>query len=584
LTGVTGELNLDHPDPVLLDWRTSDNSRSSKVALPHPAIAAHLTILADVSLHNRHELIEQLGAATKDLDDAGLLLAAYAKWGEDCPRFLLGEFAFAIWDFKLQRLFCCRDQIGFCNFFYVYEKTRFVFASDIALLLACPHVPRKLNLKKFGALAVPGGQHQIHRETFHAGVLSLPSGTSMCVDREGVRQHRYWELNARDGHPYQTKPEALEALRDVLFRAVECRVGTGTRVAALLSGGLDSSAVASVAAKCLEKQNRTLTAISAVLADGQQTLGDERSYIEEFRSWPNIDIRYVTAPGRGPFDFLHDADRFARSPLRISTLYLYEELGKAALDAGGQTLLGGEGGELGATAWSQRYYLELALKGRWPTLARELRSARNTRNISPLRMMGAQILSALLPARGRTPLVLLAPRFQRDNCTRPPFRLPFISERQYQADMIRQWLRKHAAPRRQSATGLIGRSFPLLDKRVLEFCLTLSPSLNIEGGYHRCFIRKALEGILPKRIQWRSGKMPFSPDYFVRYNSQLHVAKDFVESIGPTDPVRSILDIEALKRLCVPVDPRVGSVAARDQVPGTIYAINFLRQFSEFRP
>jgi hypothetical protein len=106
----------------------------------------------------------------------------------------------------------------------------------------------------------------------------------------------------------------------------------------------------------------------------------------------------------------------------------------------------------------------------------------------------------------------------------------------------------------------------------------------VHDGYPRYPIRGALEGILPPRIQWRTTKAPFSPDYFVRYNAQLGIAREFVAAIGPRDPVRSVIDVDRLEKVLLPVDPVKGSVAARDDVPLTLYMICFLRQFSEFRP
>jgi len=78
--------------------------------------------------------------------------------------------------------------------------------------------------------------------------------------------------------------------------------------------------------------------------------------------------------------------------------------------------------------------------------------------------------------------------------------------------------------------------------------------------------------------------MPFAPDYFVRYNAQLPKARDFVAAIGARDPVRTIVDIDRLAKLLTPVDPVQGKWEALVSIPGTIYLIAFLRQFSEFRP
>ena len=109
-------------------------------------------------------------------------------------------------------------------------------------------------------------------------------------------------------------------------------------------------------------------------------------------------------------------------------------------------------------------------------------------------------------------------------------------------------------------------------------------SMDVGDGYPRYRIRAALDGILPPRIQWRTTKAPYSPDYFARYNAQLGMAREFVQAIRPNDPVRTVVDVEGLGKLLVPVDPAVGPTVARDEIPVTLYLINFLRQFAEFRP
>ncbi len=544
-----------------------------------------LDFSADVQLHNRADLARALGLQATS-GDRQLLLAAYAKWGEECPNFLLGEFAFAIWDERRKSLFCCRDHIGFRAFLYWSRGSRFVFAGDIEPIFSYPSgpgIPREVNRAKLAALAVPTAHHVRHQETFHSGILSLPPGTSMTVDRFGIRQRRYWAPQPGRVQVPKRPTEAIEALRDLLFAAVECRLEGNYPVASLLSGGLDSSSIVAIAARCLEKQNRELTAISAVLPEESRTrFADEREYIDEFRSWPNIRIEYVTAAGRGPFDSLSDPSRFAAFPLRSSRFYLNEECEKTALAIGARKLLWGFGGEFGVSSWSERYYLELAIRGRWRALFRELKRCRASRSASPARMLGRQVLNTLSPVRGWRPAVLLASDFRRQTKARPALRgrSPYL--RRHQLSEIRFWLSKHAMERGQSIS-LVPPCSPLLDKRILEFCLAMPESMDVGDGYPRYRIRAALDGILPPRIQWRTTKAPYSPDYFVRYNAQLGMAREFVQAIRPNDPIREIVDVEGVERLLAPVDAAAGPTAARDEVPVTLYLINFLRQFSEFR-
>ncbi len=522
---------------------------------------------------------------SEPVDDVQLLLAAYAKWGQECPNFLLGEFAFAIWDDSLKRLFCCRDQMGFGAFLYWRSATRFIFASDLEPILACPGVPRALNRRKFAALSVPTAPETLDEETYHSGIFSLPPGSSMTVEPGGIRKWRYWEPRLGAGPAVPKRPEeAFEALRDILFQAVECRLDRDRPVAATLSGGLDSSSVVGIAARCLEKQNRELTAIAVVVPDENRAqFADERDYIDEFRSRPNIRFEYVTANGRGPFDCLDNPSRFSIFPIHTSRLYLEEECGNAAIAAGARTLLSGFGGEYGATSWSERYYLELAIRLRWATLFRELKICRTTLSSSPIRGLGSQARSTLFPRHHWKQAVLLTRDVQRECDVKPAWtnRSPF--QRPYQLATIRHWLLRHAIARGQTLSPVPVRS-PLFDKRILEFCLALPVGMDVHEGYQRYPIRAALDGILPRRIQWRTDKKPYSPDYYLRYNAQLGMAREFVAAIGPHDPVRTLIDVDGLAKLLVPVDTRVGSYNALVAAPFTLYAINFLRQFSEFRP
>jgi asparagine synthase (glutamine-hydrolysing) len=126
-------------------------------------------------------------------------------------------------------------------------------------------------------------------------------------------------------------------------------------------------------------------------------------------------------------------------------------------------------------------------------------------------------------------------------------------------------------------------SYPLLDKRVVEFCLSVPAKYKVRHGYRRYLIRRALNGILPPRIQWRTSKAPFSPDYFFRYNSQLQKAREFVAAVGIGDPIRSVVDINTLDRLLQRPLVADGDDAALSLIPATIYLICFLRQFADFR-
>ncbi len=548
-----------------------------------------LKITGDVRLDNRRDLLGVLDLDPRDpahADNRALILAAYEKWGTGCAGFLLGDFAFAVWDGRLKRLFCCRDHMGIRYFYYWRDKTRFVFASDSLAILSVPGIPHQLNRRKFAASTLYNGTQFYPEETYHAGILSLPAGAWLTVDANGIRQQIYWQPQIRPELVPPREDEAFEALRGLLFDAVECRIGGANPpvVAAQLSGGLDSSAVVGIAARCLEKSNRTILALAAVVPEERRAqIADEREFVDEFRSWPNVRIEYVTAPDRGPFDSIEEPCLFAVSPIRTSRFYLYEAFEDAAVSNGLDTVLVGSGGEWGATHWGHRYYVELAVRLRWITLAKEMIRMKRKRDVSRLHYLAAQFRSMLPgPNPEFHPGILLARDFPRPAESSKPWKCYSPDHRRAQAASIEFWQRLHAIPREQTVRGRVRHSWPLLDKRVLEFCLAAPGSMKVRNGYQRYLVRGALDGVLPARIRWRSDKVPFSPDYHLRYTGQLGKAKAFVAAIGGNDPIRSVIDVEKLGILLRRVDSAADPVAL-ETVPGTIYAICFLRQFAEFR-
>jgi asparagine synthase (glutamine-hydrolysing) len=566
-----------------------------------PEASGDLIIAADAELHNGDDLFRALGPAAPStgpgafpgVNDACLIIASYEKWGEDCAARLLGDFAFAIWDKRRRRLFCCRDHLGIRPFFYWHQASRFVFASHPVTILRSSGVPRQLNRRKLAAMAVNRGKQFRHEETFHTGIFSLPPGSCVTFDAKGIRKWSYWNAETAASDVPKRDPEALEALRELLFESVDVRTRNLRTVGVQLSGGLDSSAIMAIAARQAARANRELTALSVVLpetgtleASGQpQQLQDEREYIDEFRSWPNVRIHYVTAPHRGPFDDITGEGRFETTFDRASNYFLFQAIQETASPLGVDVLLNGVGGELGPTCWGTEYHLELATRFRWFTLASELRALRAVQGIHPLRALGRPLLDALHPSRGFRPLMYFSAGFAGE-CDASPNtgKRHWPNHRTFQREMLRRWTSAHANAPPFHLSGGIRQTSPFIDKRVIEFCIAAPGRLKVAGGYRRNLIRRSLDGILPRKIQWRTTKAPFSPDYYVRYNAQIGKAREFVAAIGPRDPVGSVVDVDLLRRNLHPVDPITGTWDALVSVPMTIYLIAFLRQFAEFRP
>ena len=205
---------------------------------------------ADARLDGRHELIAKL---RKNFEtpptDAELILHAYATWQDDCVKHLIGDFAFAIWDSTRERLFCARDHLGVRQFFYTYANNQFVFSNTLNSLRLHPHVSNNLNELAVGDFLV-FGLNQDPSTTIFADIQRVPRAHTLVVSREGVRVQKYWRP-AATAISYKKDTDYIERFNELLTQAVEDRLRT-QHASILMSGGLDSSAIAAIASKSAE--------------------------------------------------------------------------------------------------------------------------------------------------------------------------------------------------------------------------------------------------------------------------------------------------------------------------------------------
>jgi asparagine synthase (glutamine-hydrolysing) len=514
----------------------------------------------------------------------------------------LGDFAFGIWDAGKQQLFCCRDHMGTYALFYYTDATKFVVSTNINVILATEGVPNKLNEQQMVRFVVPAAKHLSWSDTWFEHIHKLPAGSYCIVNKKGMRQQSYWKPEIGLELRFKNELEYTEAFQDILFKAVGDRIKSPFPITALLSGGLDSSSVVAVAAKILERQNRVLHTFSSVLPDeNDNILKDERYYIDQFKPVFNIQMNYITAPNRGFFSTLSDISASWTTPLLSPQYYLYQTFTQEAMALGSKTILEGGGGELGATSYAEGGYAEMFLKGHWVSLWQELKARKQRSGGSINRSIFSQVIRPLLPilqydTGSTTKMVdthcftpaytqhlqtMLAPR-HKDLKVMAHSILP--NHRQNQLETLRLIQKKSHG----NDVFPVGYLYPLMDKRLLEFCLNLPLDLKIKNGYQRYTIRAGMDKLLPPEIQWRTSKTPFSPDYIRRYNREKGEVLAYLEDIRSNDPIHTIMDIEKLKRwVQLPVDdnePRGKNYdIALNWVPQNIYLIHFLRRFSAFK-
>jgi asparagine synthase (glutamine-hydrolysing) len=198
-------------------------------------------------IYNYLELQQELGIAEfRTHSDTEVILAAYRRWGADCVKHLRGMFAFALWDEREGRLFCARDRFGIKPFYYTVQDGIFYFASEIKALL--PFVPA-IETDVDGLKDYLTFQFCLAGKTLFKDISELPAGHVLFASDAGhVRAERYWEIYYHLDFDHTARYFETQ-VRALLEDSIRLHLRSDVPVGAYVSGGLDSSAVASLAAR-----------------------------------------------------------------------------------------------------------------------------------------------------------------------------------------------------------------------------------------------------------------------------------------------------------------------------------------------
>ena len=255
---VAGNIGLVH---VLMRMTPEDRFERQPWRAASGAI-----ITADLRLDNRDEVLARIGVAPQDAmawPDSRVLLAAWEKFGDDLWATLRGPFAAAIWDARRRTLMLARDHLGLNVVMYHKTERFFAFATMPNGLFALHEVPRELSEEKIADFIVLN--HADHRTTFYRNIFRVLPAQLMTVKADGTMAQRcYW--STADIRPIRLKSDQAYAdgLRDGLDRAVRRQMRSAHPIGCYLSGGLNSSSVAALAARALGKKGQRLTAFTQV--------------------------------------------------------------------------------------------------------------------------------------------------------------------------------------------------------------------------------------------------------------------------------------------------------------------------------
>lgn len=189
--------------------------------------------------------LEDLGHVFRTKVDVEVILHLYEEYGVDAVNHLNGQFAFVIYDVNAKELFCARDHIGIAPFFYTVCDGFFLFASEIKSLLEYQKVPRKLNLHAVDQLLTFPGS--LAPDTYFKDIYTLENGHYLKFgNSQEIKSIEYWDVRFPHGIEDKGEEYYKEELLSILEEAVKLRLYADVPVGFYISGGLDSSIIASL--------------------------------------------------------------------------------------------------------------------------------------------------------------------------------------------------------------------------------------------------------------------------------------------------------------------------------------------------
>ena len=519
--------------------------------------AVELALSADLRLDNRSTLASLAGASERaigDAPDVTLLPALYRKHGVGFARLLLGDFAYAIWDARQQRLVLGRDHFGVKPLYYTYEEGRFfAFASEIKALRTLPGLAQDLDEMEVARhLLVPVGDDPT--STYFRHIRRVPPAHTVVVTREGLRMERYWTLDSARELRLSSDSEYEEAVRDAFTEAVRCRLRSTGPVGSMLSGGIDSSSITCVASDLLARRSERLHTYSAVFDDVPAS--DERFFIEAVEKHRPIVAHRFVADRVSPIGDIDHLNWLGDAPNWGANLYLPWHLSREARRHGVEVMLDGYDGD-STLSHGTGYLRELAIGGHWlrlVVLARQMGHVIGKPWLPPtrhffrayaarpaLRRVGlegaARRLKAAVGPRGSqtgraTPGWTTG--LQPDFCARlAPLvqgeAVPYTTEREHHHHLMTRSILLHTLNWLEAVGAGAGVEFrfPFFDVRLVELCVSLPPEQKLRRGWSRSIMRRAMGDTLPDAVRNRRDKADLSHSFFhgLRHLAQGRIGK-----------------------------------------------------------
>ena len=538
-------------------------------------------LTAEGRIDNRDELIVQLGLDARETalwPDSRIMLKAFERWGDTAGSYLYGDFCFAVWDSQTESLHLVRDPLGYHHSLFYYSCDNFIaFSTAIKGLLAVPGIPRELNEEKLADFLILN--HKNHRTTHYRDIHRLPPAHSCTCERRSGKHvlNRYWQPDLDKRIHFADEQDYVAAFNELFERCVADNLRSITEVGAFMSGGIDSSAVATTAALQLREQQKELHTYTAVPRDGfdgdavRGWYNDETPLVNAIAAMhDNLVTHFITADGETPLDNLDSYFDANEAPFRNPCNRVWmEAIMREGQSRNQRVMLTGQHGNM-TLSWEGTWALpDWLRRGRWMRFARGLNTLAGYRDASGYRYF-RRAVSTVLPdtlwqgiqrvrhsgkqsqiarSSGINPEFAQSQRvFERaaEVGFSPAYRLPpdgraarwkVLEGIDFSGDLATGYRAAFGVERRD----------PTGDRRLIEYCLAIPQTQFLGNGEHRRLAKRALADRLPREVLHNNLRGAQDPGWYERLQGAREQLAESVAQMRDYPETSQVLNLGKLQ-------------------------------------
>lgn len=509
----------------IIDLSTSANQ---------PMLSKHedVVLVFNGEIYNYIEIKEILiskGHVFKTDSDTEVILNSYLEYGDECVNHFNGMWAFALYDFRKNRLFCSRDRLGVKPFYYSIKDQVLYFSSELKSLHAVLNLDKANLGKVYEYLAY--GYRNNDGETFFEDCFELLPGTNLIVEKQGeIITHKYWTLK-ENLFQHDLAQNFYEEYISLFESAVKLRYRSDVPVAILLSGGLDSSSIAKVTDNLIQRGELNQNEIHAFIASFPGFEDDETPIAREFiKTCKHIRLHEMTIDTQRTIDDLEKIIQSFDHPVFSFNAVVHQNIMKACKDRGIKVVLNGQGSDEAYAGYdryiSGAFLVDQLLSGKGSFFA-EFAALNKGNQYSKAFLIGqmfksviSQSLSASLRARFQEKsLPYLNDQFIADNYDhyRPAYQFSWWGNnfnqyllKQINNEGLNQILHYEDV---SSMSQSIEIRSPFMDYRLMEFAFSIPNDLKFRNGVTKLIQRETIGKMLPDSIVKNRRKIGFKTPF-----------------------------------------------------------------------